>query len=220
MKKSLSHGTLAVCLSLLIALTSGCKSGKGSEEKLPNQPDQLVVVLFDSTASQTKEMRRACANYALSIIEDMKGDSKVMIVPFSNEKNVSDLSAIYNDMADDPTLLSPAFDELVENPSSNKGTFITSPLKLMAVEAGKTKLPVIGLIVTDGVFDDREKASAAVRDLAKQSNLKLVCVVPVKYQWRSKVERLLSPLGDKRWLVRTALDVDGGLEEIHNRLKK
>jgi hypothetical protein len=216
--------SLSVALLVVFAVCTltGCGSTKKDKEgKAPVPADQVVVVLYDNTRSQTTEQRQACANYAQAIVEDVPGDSHVMLVPFSNEREAADLSAIYNDMADDPTKLTPAFEELVghPNPDPKSGTFYAAPIQLLYEETRKTKLPVIGIMVSDGVFDDKEETPAAIRTLSRAKNLKLFCIVPVKYQYRSRVERALKPLGDKRWLVRTALDIEGGLDEIRARLK-
>lgn len=211
---------LIVALFLASFTLTGCGGKKkGDDDKLPVPADQLVVVLYDNTKSQTPKQRQACASYAQAIVEDIPGDSKVMLVPFSNEEDPDELSAIFDDIADDPTKLTPAFQELVDNPSTNSGTNFAAPIKLLTSEAAATTLPVIGIMVSDGVYDDKKETPAALRSLARKKNLKLLCVVPVKYQYRSRLERALRPLGDKRWLVRTALDIEGGLDEIRARLK-
>lgn len=206
---------------IVFVMITGCGKQKPDRvKKSPDKEDQLVVMLFNSIKNQSRSQRQDYADYGVTIIEDMPGDSRVLIVPFSNEKTVDELSAIYHEMAKHPRQLIPAFDELVRNPSSNKGTNFASPIRLLAIEANKTELPVIGIIFSEGVFNDESNTEEAIKILARCTNVKLVIVTPVKYQYRSSLESMLKPLGNKRLLIQPDLDSETGRVKIRTQIKR
>jgi len=107
----------------------------------------------------------------------------------------------------------------VNHAEKRRGTSFSAMLAKFREECGKTNLPVYGVILSDGGATDLQDTMTAAKELAKVPNFCGLFVAPViNGEIRSKLERVLSPLGDKV-IIRSWEDLNGGLREFCVKMK-
>ncbi|CAN5154052.1 hypothetical protein BH11PAT4_BH11PAT4_4010 [soil metagenome] len=186
---------LAALVGCLFAtvLLAGCN-------RTTNSPSNVFLAL-DATGSN-KEKKDDYSAAAHAVISGLPNTSfKGTMVGFGGSNGVT---KIYDGNITDPDDLAQSFSDYWKGPSpKGKGTFWAALLDRLS----KVTEPTSVMIFTDGEIYDIDACKGLVKQIAANTKIKAVFIGPViaesQYgdQWRSKIENLFAPLGDRLFVA-------------------
>jgi hypothetical protein len=209
--------TILFPLALVIVLTLvvGCSKPK------QQGPKPLLLVACDYSGSLNEEGRKEYARILSGVVRLEKGDIHIVVFRYAQDP--------YKIYEGEPRSIKRIFptvknEVIAGGASTDMGTYLAPTLEQFYELAQESKAPVRILILTDGGCDDPVDTKKAAKKLSELPNLEVVLAAPVLnsvknkktgaiQDIRSRLERILSPLGGKL-IISSKTDLEYGVNQF------